>query len=196
MLFKRRAEQGWSDRVRGWIWPRKGWRRPPIYYLKRVLRLSGTPYAIAMGAAIGVFASMTPFIGFHFLITFALVWLLGANMIAGAFATVVGNPLTFPFIWAATYEFGHFILNGWQRDAPARLTQQVVERPAEQILPLIKPMLVGALPIGLVAATITYVLVHKAVSAYQHGRRHRLEKKRLADGGRTTPVAAETGSGH
>ena len=61
-----------------------------------------------MGAAVGVFVSFTPFLGFHLLITFALAWLLGANMIAGAIATSIGNPLTFPFIWASTYQVGHF----------------------------------------------------------------------------------------
>lgn len=194
MLFRRRAEQGWAGRLRGWIWPRTGWRRSVLYYLKRVLRLSGTPYAIAMGTAVGVGVSMTPFIGFHFVATFVLAWLLRANMVAGAIATAVGNPLTFPFIWAATYELGHFLLDGRQHDAPSRLPQ-ILDRPFEQIIPVLKPMVVGALPIGLVAGTVAYLLVHKAVTAYQQRRRHRLREKRLAEMQRAA-IAVESEPGH
>lgn len=196
MLFKRRAEKPWTERVRDWVWPRKGWRRPGLYYVKRVLRLSGTPYAIAMGAAIGVAVSMTPLIGFHFFLTFAIAWAVGANFLAGAIATAVGNPLTFPFIWAATYELGHLLLNGRQHEAPSRLPHEMLHRPLEQLLPLVKPMMVGAVPIGLVGGIVTYLLVHKAVTTYQQARRHRLAKRRLARSDQSSAVVAEPGSGH
>ena len=44
MLFKRRSEQGLWDRFRLWLWPRRSFRRSALYYLKRILRLTGTPY--------------------------------------------------------------------------------------------------------------------------------------------------------
>ena len=53
MLFRRREEPGYWERFKLWLWPRVSWRRSALYYLKRILRLSGTPYAIAMGAAVG-----------------------------------------------------------------------------------------------------------------------------------------------
>lgn len=187
MLFRRRKRLGQWDRVKRWLWPSVSWRRSVLYYTKRVLRLSGTPHAIAMGAAIGVFASFTPFIGFHLIMTFAVTWLLGVNMIAGGIGTSVGNPLTFPLIWASTYEVGHLILQGVSRDAPARLEYELTHRSFAQILPLLKPMVVGSIPLGLVAGAIVYLIAYKGVSAYQAARRRRFQRRlgatRMAESG-------------
>src|ERR1700752_2487633 len=117
MLFKRRHVPGYWERFKLWFWPRVSWRRSVLYYLKRILRLSGTPYAIAMGAAVGVGVAFTPFLGFHLILTFAIAWLLGANMIAGALGSCIGNPLTFPLIWATTYQLGHLLLHKESRPA-------------------------------------------------------------------------------
>jgi uncharacterized protein (DUF2062 family) len=146
--------------------------------LKRILRLSGTPYAIAMGAAVGAGVAFTPFIGFHFLITFLIAWPLRGNLIAGALATNVGNPISFPFIWTGTYQLGHLIL-GWEnRGAPGRLEQDLLHKSWDQLLPLILPMTVGAIPLGLAAGGIVYLIVYKAVSAYREGRSRRFAERR------------------
>ena len=184
MLFRRRVKATTWERFRTGLWPRVSWRRSGNYYLKRTLRLSGTPHAIASGTAIGAGVSITPFVGFHFLITFGLAWLLRGNLIAGAIGTCFGNPLTFPFIWAATYEVGHFILRGRNIDAPPRLTSELASKSIEQIWPLIKPMLVGSIPLGLAAGCVIYFIVYKAVRTYQDARRDRLAN-------RTSPRCAQ-----
>ncbi len=178
MLFRRRTEQNFWERFRLWIWPRVSWRRSVLYYLKRILRLSGTPYAIAMGAAIGVFTSFTPFLGFHLGITFVITWLIGANTIAGVLATSIGNPLTFPLIWASTYQVGYLILQGASRAPPPRFEHEIMHRSLLEIGPLIEPMIIGSIPVGLVVGGITYLVTYKAVSAYQEARRRRLEGRR------------------
>ena len=180
MLFKRRTKESFWARFRVGLWPRVSWRRSVSYYLKRVLRLSGTPYAIAIGTAGGAAISFTPFIGFHIVITCALVWLLRGNLIAGAIGTCFGNPLTFPLIWASTFQVGHLLLRGDARDAPARLPREVAQKSIAEIWPLIKPMLVGSIPLGLVAGCIIYVIVYKAVAAYQDARREKLAGRRRA----------------
>ncbi len=190
MLFRRRERPGYWTRLRLWVWPRVSWRRSVLYYAKRILRLSGTPRAIALGAAVGVFASFTPLVGFHLLITFVIAWALGANMIAGAIGTAIGNPLTFPFIWASTYEVGRLILEGVSTDAPARLGHDLTHKSFDQILPLLKPMLVGSVPVGLALAIPVYLIVHKAVSTYQNARRQRFEQRsragQMAESGQKT----------
>ena len=178
MLFKRRRVQGFWERFRLWLWPRVSWRRSVLYYLKRILRLSGTPRAIALGAAIGIFTSFTPFLGFHLGITFVVTWLLGANIIAGVLATAIGNPLTFPIIWATTYQIGSLILRGANKAPPALLEHEIMHRPFAEIVPLLEPMIVGSIPLGATFSGITYVVVYKAVSAYQEARRRRLEGRR------------------
>ena len=185
MLFKRRNEPSALGRLRLWLWPRVSWRRSGLYFVKRILRLSGTPYAIAMGAAIGAFASFTPFVGLHLILTLAAAWLVRANMIAGAIGTSLGNPLTFPLIWASTYELGQIILRGGSRAPPPRLEYDLMHKSFDQLLPLLKPMAVGSIPIGAVVGALAYLIVYKAVSAYQTARRRRLNgaNGRVAESG-------------
>lgn len=187
MLFKRRDKPSTLSRLRLWLWPRVSWRRSGSYYVKRILRLSGTPYAIAMGAAIGAFASFTPFVGLHLILTLAVAWLVRANMIAGAIGTAIGNPLTFPLIWAGTYELGQTILRGSVNGLPPALEHDLMHKSFAQLIPLLKPMVVGAIPLGVVVGSLTYLIVHKAVSSYQEARRRRLnagrERDRMAESG-------------
>lgn len=192
MLFKRRENAGLWERLRVWAWPRVSWSRSTRYFVMRMLRLSGTPYAIAAGCAAGVFVSFTPFIGFHVLLTMALAWILGGNIVAGLLSSAVGNPLTFPLIWAGTYEVGQMLLSGQHQDAPVSLGRELAGNSFQHVLPLIKPMMVGALPLGLTAAAIVFVLVHRMVVAYQTARRLRLQDRARART-RKEPAVAEGG---
>ena len=190
MLFKRRSEAGLGERLRVWLWPRVSWRRSWSYYIRRALRLSGTPHAVSAGIAAGVFASFTPLIGFHFLLSFVIAYVIRGNLVAGAIGTAVGNPLTFPFLWAGTFQLGTLILRGEHEVAPIRLEEHLTEKSFEQLWPLIKPMMVGSIPLGLAAAAVCYFLVYKAVVAYQTTRRERLASIRLRLGRRDAGQAA------
>lgn len=181
MLFKRREKATLWERFRVWLWPRVSFRRSVTYFLKRTLRLSGTPYAIAIGSAAGVFASMTPFVGLHFILAVAIAWILRGNLIAGAVATFVGNPLTFPFIWVGTYKVGQLILHGSSVDAPPVLAKAEAHTSFYHLLPLIQPMIVGSIPIGVAAGCVTYFVVFRTVVAYRKSRRVRLAKRRMND---------------
>lgn len=178
MLFKRREALGYWESFKRWLWPRVSWRRSSLYYLKRILRLSGTPYAIAMGAAVGAAVAFTPFLGLHFVITFLIAWLLRGNMIAGAIGSCIGNPITFPFIWAGTYQLGRMILSQESRQVPLRLGEDLWQKSWDQLWPIIEPMMVGAIPLGLATGAIVYLIVYKAVSAYREGRSKRFAGRR------------------
>jgi uncharacterized protein (DUF2062 family) len=134
-----------------------------------------------MGTAIGVGISFTPLLGFHILITFALTWVLRANLVAAGIGTFAGNPITFPVLWASGYELGHFILRGEEREAPAHIAEEVMHSSLSDILPLIEVTLAGSLVLGTVAGAIVYLVVHKAVSTYQDGRRRRFAERRQAE---------------
>jgi uncharacterized protein (DUF2062 family) len=182
MLFKQRKELSYWERFKLWLWPRVSWRRSARYYLKRILRLSGTPYAIAIGAAIGAGVAFTPFLGFHLLIIAAVAPLLRGNIIAGAIASCVGNPITFPFIWASTYQLGHLILNRDATSAPPQLRHDLLYKSWGQLWPVIEPMTVGSIPLGIAVGVIVYLVVHKAVSAYRESRSRRFAGRRQQAG--------------
>ncbi len=192
MLFRRREKPSHLERLRVAVWPRHSWIRSVRYFSKRVLRLTATPNAIALGFAAGAFASMTPFIGFHFIISFAVAFFIGGNMLAAALGTAVGNPLTFPVIWATTYKLGSFILEGEAKQLNKsalhrQLGENLLEKSFDTIWPLLKPMLVGAVPLGLIVGGLCYFLVYYSVRAYQANRKQRLASKRqngdLSDNG-------------
>ena len=63
MILGRRDPLGFLKRLRGWLWPRAGWRRAGHYLVTRVKRMPGTPHSIAAGVATGVAVSLTPFVG-------------------------------------------------------------------------------------------------------------------------------------
>ena len=184
MLFKRRKKPQLGERVRVALWPRHSWSRSARYVAKRILRLSASPHAVAAGVAAGVLASITPFIGLHFILGFLIAFLIGGNMIAAALGTFFGNPLTFPLIWASTFRIGSSIL-GTKTDGfdSAEVLDQAMTQSFDTLVPLIKPMLVGALPLGLPMAVTVYVLVFMAVRGHQNRRRRHLSERRALQPG-------------
>ena len=177
MLFRSRETPGFMERLRVLAWPRVSWNRSLRYFSKRVLRLSGSPHAVSAGVAAGAAASMTPFLGFHFIIAFVVAFLVRGNMIAAAIGTAVGNPLTFPLIWAAAYELGGVITGTGHRASP-RLVEGMLSMPIPKLITVFKPLLIGSLPLALVVGVVAYVFVRIAVNAYQTARRQRLAARR------------------
>ncbi len=180
MLFRRRKPADILERMRTMLWPRRSFWRSAQYFAKRVLRLTATPHAIAAGVAAGVFVSFLPYLGLHFLLAAAIAWLLAGNLIASAFGTAIGNPLTFPLIWASSYKLGCAILgtHAPHGDSPIHLGSLWERLEFGQLWePLLKPMTVGGIPIGLVFALIFYVLTRWGVAAFRRQRQHRLLEK-------------------
>ena len=180
MLFRRRKPQHFLERVKAVFWPSRSHLRSAQYIAKRILRLSATPHAIAAGVAAGVFASFTPFLGFHFVIAAALAWVISGNLLASALGTAIGNPLTFPFIWAATYKIGQAISDGGFGHAHKHINlfKLFADLEFSQLWqPVLKPMAVGAIPLGIAFAAGFYFLTRWSVAAFREQRRKRLAER-------------------
>lgn len=176
-MFRRRKPVDAWEKTKIFFWPRRSFIRSFQYFSKRVLRLTASPHAVAAGVAAGVFASFTPLLGFHFVIAGVLAYLLAGNLLASAFGTAIGNPLTFPFIWGATFQTGRFILTGSTdgESAPLQLGQSFWHLDWHLLwVPLIKPMLVGAIPIGLAFALAFYLFTRFATVTFRQQRAKRL----------------------
>jgi uncharacterized protein (DUF2062 family) len=183
MLFRRRRPEGFFDRMRTALWPRRSFGRSFQYFVKRVLRLTATPHAIAAGVAAGVFASWTPLLGFHFVLAFALAYVLAGNMVAAALGTAFGNPISFPFIWASTLKLGNLLI-GVPHDAAHRhvdLHSLLTHLDVGQLWePVIKPMLIGSIPPGLFTGIAFYVLTYWGVTAFQTRRKSKMAARARA----------------
>ena len=171
MLFRRREAESFLERLRVHLWPRRSWSRSTRYIVYRVRRLSATPHAVALGFAAGVFAATTPFLGTHMIMAALIAWIIGGSIVAAILGTFVGNPLTYPLFWVGTYEVGHLMLGGGSDKLKIDLSRGLFDNSLEQLWPILKPMSLGALPIGFGLAALSYVLVRPTVNAYQHRRR-------------------------
>lgn len=109
-MFKRDQKPRMHKKVANFFWPSIGFKRSTKYLGYRLARLPGTPYSLAAGFAFGAAISFTPFVGLHFIFSGLLAWMFRSNIIASAIGTAVGNPWTFPFIWAGTYHTGYWML--------------------------------------------------------------------------------------
>ena len=92
-----------------------GWARTARYHILHLGRLPDTPARVSLGIACGVFVCFTPLYGVHFLLATILAFLLRANVAAALVSTFFGNPITFPFIAAASMFTGRWIL-GYNTD--------------------------------------------------------------------------------
>jgi hypothetical protein len=204
-VFRRRQPLTFLRSLRGFLWPRTGWRRAFVYYVKRLTRLSGTPHTIAAGFACGVMISFTPFVGLHILLGCLLALIVRGNFLAVAVGTLVGNPWTFPFIWLAGYELGKLLLGpdlvaahpmpwrlqdlaGYVGAAATQATTDgsvaMLHRLAADLSAIAKPVLVGGVPLGIAAGLLTYFPLARAIAAYQDARRRQREQRRDEQGRR------------
>lgn len=191
MLFRRKRPPDWRERLRVAVWPRRSWHRSLKYLAKRVLRLTASPHAIAAGIAAGVFASFTPYMGFHFLIAFAVAYIIAGNFVAAATGTFFGNPVSFPVIWVSTYSTGNLILHGNMGEGgPQETIRQLRQADWWELgfsgfweliqsfwEPVLKPMTVGAIPLGVAAGLVAYLITRWTAIAFQISRRKMLAEK-------------------
>lgn len=177
------------QKMRDTLWPRMGLRRYGTYLRKRVMRLSASPHAIAAGVASGAAVSMFPLIGLHFFLGFALAFLTRGNMLAAAFGTAWGNPVTFPLFFAAAYAIGDWVTGGGQVSAAESIA---LDATAEQlsgglfaagfdaVWPTFTTLMIGGVPLALVVYGIFYISIRALVSRFRESRRNRMILKRAA----------------
>jgi len=196
MVFKRRDRRPLTSRLREAVLPRRGWRRAIEYLAHRVRRLPDTPHRIALGVAIGVYVSFTPFFGIHVGAAMALAWVLRANVVASLIGTLAGNPATIPLIAPIALGLGRKILGyGVTGRDPSRIQDAFGQfftglwdsllslfgygesewyKVGHFIEDVIWPYFVGGILPGLVAAIASYYVTRPLVAAYQLRRRNKM----------------------
>jgi len=171
------------------FWPSTGWKRAWAYIIHRLARFPGTPYSIASGFACGAAISFTPFVGLHFIIAATFAWIIRANILASAIGTSVGNPWTFPFIWAWLYQTGTWLIAGKtpeEKFVPefseifgrmmGALFRLDMEYLIESSANIFWPMLVSSIPTCLIIWWLFFLPIRYAVQSYQNRRLDKLNK--------------------
>ena len=204
-MFRRRKKPSRAKQFGDFFWPSIGFKRSSKYVGYRLARLRGTPYSLAAGFAFGAAVSFTPFIGFHFVLSGLLAWIFRANIIASALGTVVGNPWTFPFIWALIYKLGHWMLG---HDAgQGSFNEATMHRFFDGLwagewgsvshifLEVIHPMLIGSIPVAILVWLIFFYPLRALIRRFHEKRSHligqgrRKNVKRLLKAGKNLGVS-------
>ncbi len=158
--------------------------RLACYRWRRLLRVSATPHEVALGCAAGIFAACTPFLGFQTIIAVALAFFLRVSVTAALVGTFVGNPLSWPAIWSASYIAGAWMLGHDPAAAASHFAHNATALGATlsgpghhsldaamvNLAPIGQPLLLGGLLIGLLAAGGSYYPMRRAVGVFQKRR--------------------------
>lgn len=169
MLFKSRHQPTLLQHLRIMVWPRVSWARSARYVAKRMMRVKASPHKIAIGCAAGVFASITPLIGVQMVMAGAIALILRGSIAAAMLATFLGNPLSWPLIWGATYALGTAMIG-----QPGSAEAASLANPNGALWPMLYAMLIGSIPIGLVSAAVSYGVVARTMTAVQQRQRLKL----------------------
>jgi uncharacterized protein len=175
MLFARRQPLSLWWRACAWVWPTNDVRRSSRYVWLRMRRLGASPHRLALGLALGVFAACTPLLGLQFLLAGVLAWLLRGSIPAAMVGTFWANPLTCPPIWLASYGIGATMLghdpfvDGHQVPdilrrlgaLPLHVDQDSLSIVYGVVVPVLQPVLLGSVPLGLAISTLVYAVVYR-----------------------------------
>ena len=144
------------------------------YYKLRLARLPASNYAISSGFACGAMVSFTPLLGFHFVLAIVFAYLIRGNFIAALIGTVVGNPLTFPFIWGLIYKIGTYVTNIKLEKKTHEINFDMI---INQTYEIYFPMLVGGVIIAPLVWIITYYIIYSFIASFK--KRRNKKNKRL-----------------
>ena len=118
---------------------------------------------LAMGAAIGMFCSLIPG-PFQMPFTLLVCGWLRANVIAGAAATFFTNPLTIVPLYVLAFQIGQVLLPGVQTLPPLSGIGFGAATWFQDLITWVKalgwPLLAGLPVLGLILATLTYVVIN------------------------------------
>lgn len=128
---------------------------------RKMLSLDAHPGHIAVGFAVGVFISFTPFFGLHTPMAIAIAFLFRLNKITCITGAWVNTPLTVVPALAASYKLGELILGN------EPLQFRVTSLEWDSLKEYASALLLGSSVIGFFAALAGYAACYWLVIAFR-----------------------------
>ena len=157
---------------------KRSFRRRLQYFYWRLVRLQGTPEALARGLACGVFAGLFPFAGSQTVLALLLAFLFRGNKILAAVGPWISNPITSVPIYVFNFQVGKWLLNDHSLN---ELKLQSWEDVKELGIEILWPLLVGCVVVGLICAIASYILglwlIRRVRASQQRRRRKHWDRK-------------------
>ena len=133
----------------------------------KLARLPASSHAIASGFACGAMVSFTPLLGLHFILAIIFAYLIRGNIVAALLGTIVGNPITFPFIWGLIYKVGAFVTSTKDAELNHEINLKMI---TTQTYEIFVQMLLGGAILDITVWITTYLLTHSFVSSYKKSK--------------------------
>ncbi|MCR4291027.1 MAG: DUF2062 domain-containing protein [Candidatus Scalindua sp.] len=154
-------------------------------FIRWLIMLRGSPEAIGLGIAIGIFVGFSPLMGFQMLIAIFFATFIYASRPAAMAAVWITNPLTFLPIYIFTYKVGKYILPGPEESD----AQQIINKMSHRLITLdfweiyhqfqimntlgrkiFVHLLLGGVIVGFIAGGVSYFLTVRIVKTYRKAR--------------------------
>ena len=133
--------------------------------LKAILSLDSHPGHIAVGFAVGVFISFTPFFGVHTPMAIAAAFIFRLNKVTCITGAWINTPLTVVPALLLSYKLGELLLG---RPHQELVLQELTWKYALSLLETHgKPIIIGSSVIGFSAAVFAYFLCYYLVVRFR-----------------------------
>ena len=174
-MFKRKTPKKTIDLCHDIIWPKMGLKRYFYYIYYKFLRIKASAHSLACGFAWGAAFSFTPYVGFHIILACIFSRLSRGNYIAATLGTLVGNPITFPFIWGMQFSIGRFLLgkpHDQSDDNPIHIEgiEGVIDAFSHQFQDLLMPMIIGGCILLPIVFFIFYIPLRFMIVKYRYSK--------------------------
>ncbi|MDP7020693.1 MAG: DUF2062 domain-containing protein [Pirellulaceae bacterium] len=168
------------------------------FILHNVLHADDPPHRLALGVAIAMFVTFTPFIGVQMVLAVFLAWLFRANKAVGVPLVWISNPATIPIIYFPCYMVGCKLLG---MSADASLLSSLAHPPAgwlertqfywNKVAVISSPLLLGCLVVASVVGVGSYYVTYLAIRTYRLKRLGQL----MPPSNQDSPDAANVSTG-
>lgn len=154
---------------------RRGFHAVSDWLVKRLLHADDPPHRLALGAAIGMFVTFLPLVGFQMALVVVLATLLRANKAVGLPIVWITNPATVVPIFYACYVVGRWMLGhkaiGWhwwiELESPPPGWWESTCFYYSKLMQVAWPLWAGCLVVATVAAVLAYPIAYWIVANYR-----------------------------
>lgn len=129
-----------------------------------VLELDSDPRHVATGFAVGVFISITPFIGIQTFIAIISSFVFKLNKLTTITGSLVNTPFTMLPLLMVNYRLGEFVLGQKQKEVSFDVLDW------DHLHEYAAALFIGCTITGVAAAAISYVLVYRLAARFQRLR--------------------------
>ena len=136
--------------------------------IKDVIKLKESPHRIALAFATGVFIGMSPLLGFHTLLGFAIAWIFRLN----PFALLAGVYITNPWTIVPIYTFSTYV------GAQCLGIEQIIPKIdwsdlnfinlLSDLEPFLMPFIFGTLLMGTISSIVSYIIIYMAAKKIRY----------------------------